>query len=120
MLKLLYRAKVAAEDVGMNGSKVVFAFLKLACTDGNELISGEGLGNVWHKECSKCDVKGEDRFNTVSHVEGGVASRLASGSMVSPKDVWQNSRPLGDISSTGFDKRLSDCAVLAFNNTIGT
>ena len=34
VLELLHRVEAAAKDVSMNGSKVGFAPLKLACTDG--------------------------------------------------------------------------------------
>ena len=53
----------------MDGGEIYGALLELAGADGDELGSGEWLSNVWDEECSERDVKGEEWFNAMCHVE---------------------------------------------------
>ena len=71
---MLHRLEAAAEDVGVDGGEVGFAFLELARTDCEEVSGGELSGDVGHKEGGKSNIKGKDRFNAMSHEEGGVSS----------------------------------------------
>jgi len=104
----------------MDGSKVNGAFLELACTDGDELSGGKWLGNVWDKEGGKRDVEREKGFDAVCHVERGVASRLASGNAICPECMRGDSGPFRQVAFAGLHDGLSDGAVLAFDNTVGT
>ena len=42
--------EAAVEDIGMDGGKVGFAFLELACADCKEFVGVEWLGNVRDEE----------------------------------------------------------------------
>ncbi len=58
----------------MDGGKVSFTLLELARTNCEEVGGGEFSGDVGNKEGGKSNIKGKDRFNAMSHEEGGVSS----------------------------------------------
>jgi hypothetical protein len=74
VLKLLNGHESTAKDVDVDGSKVDIMSLKLAHVSGNEVDGEKWLGKIRNKECHKSDVKGEDGFNAISHVEGGTSA----------------------------------------------
>jgi len=71
----------------MDGGKIVLAHLKLTRMRGNEVGGGHGLGEFRDEEGGEGDVEREEGLDTMSHVEGGVASGLADGGAVSPEDI---------------------------------
>jgi hypothetical protein len=92
--ELFNRCESAAEDIAVDGSKIGIASLELACVGGNEVSGGKWLSDVRNEECCKGNIKGENGFNTVCHVERGVSSRLSSGCTIGPKCMRSNSWPL--------------------------
>jgi len=58
----------------VNGGKVSFSLLELVCADGKQIDCVKLWGDVWDEEGGECDVKWEDWFDAMSHIEGGVAS----------------------------------------------
>ena len=87
-------------------------------TSDKEFSGEEWLAKVRNKEYGKCEVEWEDRFNTVSHIEGGEPHGFVSGGMIHPEYMGSKCGPLGDVVFAGFDKRLTDSVVLSFYNPI--
>jgi hypothetical protein len=85
-----------------------------------KVSSGQGVTEVWYKEGGKHKIKGEDGFNTVSHVEGGVASGFTSGGMVCTKNKRHEGWPLGVVTCTCFDEGFMDGMVLVFDDAISS
>ena len=77
----------------MDGGEIYGALLELAGADSDELGSGEWLSNVRDEECGERDIKGEEWFNAMCHVEQSVAGRLASGNSVCPECMRGDGRP---------------------------
>jgi hypothetical protein len=72
--ELLNGCKLAVEDIAVDGSKIGVTSLELACAGGDEVGGGKWLSDVGNEECRKGNIKGENRFNTMCHVERGVSS----------------------------------------------
>jgi hypothetical protein len=104
----------------VDASEVFFMFLELTGVDGYKVGSGHGGHKVRHKECGKCDVEQQKWLSTMCHVEGGVASEFANGSVVSPEDKWSETRPLGDVAFACFDEGLTNSAVLTLDNAVSS
>jgi hypothetical protein len=86
---------------------------------GSEKVSsGQGVTEVRYKEGGKHEIKGEDGFNTVSHVKGGVASGFTSGGTVCTKNKRHEGWPLGVVACICFDKGFMNGIVLVFNNAV--
>ena len=52
------------------------------------------------------------------HVVRGVTCGLLGHDVIGPEDMMCESGPLGDVTVAGFDERVVDCAVRAFNDAI--
>jgi len=77
------------------------------------------LGEVGNKEGSLYDVKRKNGLHTVHHVEGGVASRLASSGAIGPKCKGCNHQPSGFVAFACLDDGFADRTVLSFDDAIG-
>ena len=88
-------------------------------TSDEEFSGEEWLAKVRDKKYGKCEVEWEDRFNTVSHIEGGEPRGFVSGGMIHPEYMGSECGPLGDVVFAGFDKQRTDSVVLSFHNPIG-
>ena len=63
-------------------------------------------------------IKWKQGLDAVRHVVRGVTCGLLGHDVISPEDVMHKSGPLGDVTIAGFDERVADCAVRAFNDAI--
>ena len=76
------------------------------------------MGEVRNKEGSLYDVKRKNGLHTMHHVEGGVASRLASGGTICPECKGCDRWPSGVIAFTYLEDGVMNCIVLLFDDAI--
>jgi hypothetical protein len=120
VFELLNGCESAAEDIAVDGGKIGIASLELVCAGGDEVGGGKWPSDVRNEECHKGNIKGENGFNTMCHVERGVSSRLLSGCVIGPKCMRGDGWPLRDVTFTSLHNRLSYRVVLPFYNPIST
>ena len=112
------RCEATLQESFMHRIKFVIAFGKLAGTDGDEVSCIEGLRNVRDHKHGFSYIKWKQGLNAMCHVVRGVTCGLLGRDTIGPEDVMHESGPLGDVAIAGFDERVMDCVVRAFNDAI--
>ena len=98
--------------------KFIVLFGELTSTDGDEISSVKMLGNIQdHKGCFR-DVEWEEWLDAMGHVVGRMTGRFLSCDAISPEDMMRECWPLCDVTVARFDKRVADCAMGTFDDSV--
>jgi hypothetical protein len=102
--KVFDRVILGFENSFLDIGKVFFSFLKLACSDSEEV-----QGRHWHVEWrghkgSLSQVKGEERLCSMGDPVRGSAGGLLYCNTFGPHDRQEHQEPEGFIFSSSFDK----------------